>query len=352
MKKNILFIAPVQYGYNTDFYNYCELLSAIYNVSYLGFDMGKPIRESQSVNVKLLNLSPFRFWRFTMLKEVWHLKKKQNYDRVILYYFPLCSLFLLLFSKKIVVMDVRTSFIEGKVKSKLLNRLLSIESRLFCKISVISWGVADFLRLDKTKCKLLPLGGDDVSYSPKRNDSVDLLYVGTFYDRYIEKTIEGLSLYLKNHPSHKVHYTIVGFGTKEDIEKIMKAIHSNHLENFVSFVGERRHKELVPFFTTHNVGVSYIPLTDYYDCQPPTKTYEYLLNSMIVLATPTTENIKVINKSNGVLMNGDSPEDFALGIEQTRDCLRTVDFKLIYNESQQYTWNNIVKKYLLPIIDD
>lgn len=248
-------------------------------------------------------------------------------------------------------MDIRTSFIEGKYKSKLLNKLLSIESRLFKKVSVISWGVADFLSLNKQNCCLLPLGGDGVPFCNKTMDRISLLYVGTFYDRYIEKTIEGLYLFRKKNKDIEVEYTIIGMGTDEEKKKIFDAISNYKVSDIVHFVGEKRHEELIPYFKSHNIGVSYIPLTDYYDCQPPTKTFEYLLNTMVVLATPTSENRKVIDDTNGILLLGDSPDDFAVGMEKLLDKVDGFDFSEIYHNAMVYSWSNIVSKYLIPIVE-
>lgn len=41
-------------------------------------------------------------------------------------------------------------------------------------------------------------------------------------------------------------------------------------------------------------------MTEYYDSQPPTKTFEYALSGLYVLATKTRENEKVITNDNGV----------------------------------------------------
>ena len=249
-------------------------------------------------------------------------------------------------------MDIRTSFIEGKIKSKFLNVLLAIESNLFERISVISWGVAEFLHLNINKCKLLPLGGDKGNYYLKQKYPLLLLYVGTFYDRYIERTIYGLSLFVQKHRDIQIHYTIIGFGTNAEIQKILDAIKYCNLEKIVSFEGEKRHECLLPYLKSHNVGISFIPLTDYYDCQPPTKTYEYLLNGMAVLATATSENAKVIDSSNGILIKGDAARDFCEGIEQMSVALETIDLYTVYRNAQQYSWNNIVNNYLIPIIED
>lgn len=351
VRKKILFVIPTQYGYHTDSYKYCELLAEQYDVYYIGLDLGKTERKSKRVNVFLENPKKYLFWRLTFLVAVLKLHKKYRFNKIFIYYFPLCSFFLWFLPKNIVVMDIRTSFIEGKYKSKLLNKLLTVESRFFKKISVISWGVVDFLSLNKQKCSLLPLGGDDVPFYSKAMNKMSLLYVGTFYDRYIEKTIEGLYLFRKNNSDVEVEYTIIGMGTNEEKQKIIDSISNYKMSDIVHFIGEKRHEELIPYFKSHNIGISYIPLTDYYDCQPPTKTFEYLLNTMIVLATPTLENKRVINDTNGILMENDSPLAFAHALELLSREKEKFDMKKIYISSQQYSWKDMVNRYLIDIVE-
>ena len=86
------------------------------------------------------------------------------------------------------------------------------------------------------------------------------------------------------------------------------------LSKIINIAGTIPHPQLKPRFDAANIGVSYVPLTDYYDCQPVTKTFEYLLPGMPVVATLTSENRNVIHSENGVLV-GDTTEDFYKGMK-------------------------------------
>jgi len=94
----------------------------------------------------------------------------------------------------------------------------------------------------------------------------------------------------------------------------------------------------------HNVGVSYVPITPYFDVQPPTKTFEYLLAGMPVIATRTKENEKVINEYNGVLID-DTPEDFRNGLALLYERISANKFtsSRIIESSESYTWERIVR---------
>lgn len=346
--ENILIIGLVPYGYNTDWYKFSENLSKKYNVYYLCRKDSQREYVSEQVKVIRFEATNKSYYLKTFL-EAKKLRDKLDFKRVFVYVYPFCSLLRLLFSKEQLIMDIRTSYISSPFKTWICNKLIKIESLAFGTISVISFGVADFLRLNKNKCRLLPLGGEALPFVLKNMDSIRLFYVGTFYDRNIYKTVEGFSIFKKNNPDADVTYTIAGVGSKLDVDQIKNAIINYGLEDTVIFVGEKRGEELIELFNSHNVGVSYIPLTDYYDCQPPTKTFEYLLSTMLVIATPTTENSKVIDYKNGNLSLSDAPEDFAKSVAAIYSNKQNFDLKDIRIKAEIYSWVNVVEIYLLPL---
>ena len=112
----------------------------------------------------------------------------------------------------------------------------------------------------------------------------------------------------------------------------------------IKVLGRIPHDQLQPFFDTHNVGLSYIPMTPYYDVQPPTKTFEYLLSGLAVIGTATSENKLVINKNNGVLAS-DSIENFQIGLGCLQQNLKNFNSKQIRLEAQKYSWKHITNQF-------
>ena len=106
--------------------------------------------------------------------------------------------------------------------------------------------------------------------------------------------------------------------------------------------------ENIAYFEESNVGISFVPCTKYYDCQPPTKTFEYLLYGLPVIATNTTENNIIINSSNGLLIK-DSSASFCEAIELLIS--KSYNNSLIQNDSIKYSWEKIVEIYFLPLIE-
>lgn len=356
-RKNILFIVPSQYGYNTGYFYYCELLAKEqYNVFYIGTDQQKPIIKSNfGVNVICINDGNQRLgrWRLKIAKVSWKLNAEVKFDKIIIHGYNFCSLLLLIFSRKSCVMDIRTSYITTSILKTFINNvILYIDSLMFWRVSIISRSLGRFMRISPKKSYLLPIGALVEDYvAPQFNEFLSLLYVGTFYDRNIEKTIEGVALFKNRHPEVSIQYTIIGMGSEKEKELIQSAIKEHYLDNIVEFVGEKRYEMLKPYYHSHNIGVSYVPLTKYYDCQPPTKTFEYLVKGMLVMCTPTSENAILTHNENGVLLESDSVEDFAKGIEYIHNNRANYINRKIYNDSRKYSWENIVKKYLCPIVD-
>ena len=71
---------------------------------------------------------------------------------------------------------------------------------------------------------------------------------------------------------------------------------------------------------------------------------------MLVLATPTSENAKVINNDNGKLCDSDTPEDFASALSFIYENRMSYDLKDVYSQSLMYSWKFIVENYLLKIV--
>ena len=102
----------------------------------------------------------------------------------------------------IVVNDIRTLDIsDSKFKRNIANAMITFESCNANSTTVISELVAKKLHLKKGKYTILPLGGNIIECENKCFDNISLIYVGTFFNRNIEVTIEGLAMYLQRHPA-------------------------------------------------------------------------------------------------------------------------------------------------------
>jgi hypothetical protein len=348
--KKILILFPYQWGYNTDYLFYSKLLKEKYEVTYIGYDLNLPAVPADGVKLIQIKhtgkLSIIKLYK-TVIREV----KSDTYSHLLINYFITCSLLLLLLPSQVKkIVDIRTSFIyPRKLKSMFFNTVMKIETAMFKNITVVSHGVKEFLKLP-ARTHVLPLGGPLFPLYDKDFNSLRFLYVGTFYDRNIVNTIHAFSRFASAKLNNiDMHYTIIGYGSVEEVQAVQAAIASQGLEHLISYKGTVRYPELNAYFESHNVGVSYIPMTIYYDCQPPTKTFEYMLSGNVVLGTNTTENARVITPENGVLV-GDSVEAFYEGMLRIYEQRSNYNAVAIQKEAKDHTWQAIVDDNLIPYL--
>ncbi|MEJ2414723.1 MAG: glycosyltransferase, partial [Sulfurimonas sp.] len=185
-----------------------------------------------------------------------------------------------------------------------------------------------------------------ISDKLKVYNELNLIYVGTLNNRNIDRLVLGVIEYCKRNNAKypDIKLTIIGDGYGSELQELHELVENNKLEDTISILGRIPHDRLKPYFDSHNIGVSYIPITKYYDNQPPTKTFEYLTSGMLVLATGTSENINVIDNSNGVII-GDSPEDVCRGIEVLSQNLKHYSSEAIIENSKKYSWSKIIKDF-------
>ncbi len=348
--KNILFVDRGQFGVLVDTLKYCEHLNKIYSIDYLCFDEHRPY--VQIPNVKICYVSRSGSKLFNGIRFIFKVLTKCIFYNGIIFivYFPGCSIIkLLLFWKKI-HLDIRTLSVskDNKVRQR-ENKLIDFAVKFFDSISCVSIGIKDKLQIPgNVPSYILPLGSDVISYTNKNFENIHLLYVGTLTNRNILQTIIGTVKFLADNTNIVLTYDIIGDGDEYKI--IDEYINENRLSQFIRLHGRLPHSELKPYFDKCNIGVSYVPVVDYYEYQPPTKTFEYILSGLFCIATKTLANIEIISSSNGVLIE-DTSDAFSKALDFIRNQNNKINSVHIRNSIKEHTWDNIIRKYLIPIID-
>jgi len=351
--KKIFFISPHQYGYHTDMDMYCKYLCPKYKIDFLCYYEDKELIKANATNVIYLKKPENKLLRNFLLavNTIRYIYRKKP-DYVFIKYFLGCSIILFFCGRKNIIVDIRTGIIDKSEKRRnQKDRIMSYEANKFKHISIISEGLRDKLKIDKRKSFILPLGADKTVESKKcitiSKDKFYLIYVGTFSLRNIEQTIIGFNLFLNKYKDKTdCRYTIIGYSDdKSDERKIIDTINENNLNDYVSYVGRIPNNKLKNYFETHNIGVSYVPITDYFQHQPPTKTFEYICNGLICIATNTIENAKIIDDKNGILINEGS-EEFFNGLEYLYNNIEKYKRDKIIEDSDKYSWKNVVYTYL------
>ena len=350
MKKILIVNNYEQFGYHIDTFKYAEHLNNKLAFTFFSWYYGLEKRSIKNVKVEYRKYKPLFFSKlFTVFKFLFNARK--DHDLFFLRYFPLVSAVLLFLPNESTILDIRTTHTSKNIlRREIYNFLLKLEAKLFKRITVISEGVAKKLSLSHKAYSVLPLGADIISNTKKEFNEMRLLYVGTFNNRRIYATVEGFAKFYHEYKNViNMSYTIIGDGKAKEKDKILRSIEQNNLTNIVKYEGFVNHDKLKKYFDSCNIGVSYVPINEIFNYQPPTKTYEYLLSGMIILATDTYENRIIVDSTNGQLIK-DSVSEFYLGLQQIYNNLGSFSSVSIRSNTSEFLWPNIIDKHLIPIL--
>lgn len=359
--KKVLIVNRVQFGEHTDSFKYCQKLKHQFDVSYICFDVGGTKVIEPGVNVVYVKRQGGLFSRFLSYMQAVHRElKKGQYDFCFIVYFPMCSFFSFFKSYNLskIICDIRTLSVN---KISLIRYcydfLMNFELLTFKNITFVSEGVRDKVWISKFEHKnlnVLPLGADPITFTNSScSDSINLFYIGTLNGRRISDTILGFKNFLDSvdaQVSERSTYDIVGFGNLDEEKLIISTIANYNLESKVFFHGKLNHHQCARLLSENNVGVCYYPMTSFYDYQPPTKLFEYVLSGVPCISVSTSETKKYINEINGVLIS-DNSGSFCEG-------LKIILSRMPYNSREirlslsKYTWDNIVNNILVPLLEN
>ncbi len=350
-RPELLILNKTQFGYHLDTYYYCKFAANRLRIKYVGFDTGSPRLDLEGVEVTYVAYGGPMLRRYLRLLAAFAQEVRRSKGAIFINYFPGCGLLRCFGSRTRMIVDIRTGSVsENSLMRRLGNWLMRWESRLFRNISVVSRGLAERLHLPPYKTHVLPLGAESMTMTGKRFDRLDLLYVGTLYGRRIEDTVIGVKQFLHGCDEPvPLAYTIVGDGYNGELEELRLLVRHYGLEGIVYVLGYVHKTRLREAFDRCNVGVSYVPVNDIYDCQPATKTFEYLFAGMPVIATATTENRKIVNRLNGVLIE-DTPEAFCRGLKEVYDRRYEFDSEKLWLCCPESSWDRIVGLDFVPYI--
>lgn len=351
MKQKLLIINKDFFGYHVDTYKYCQYLRDRYDITYICLEPSKERIESFD-NVRVIyttNKVPrvLRGAYYTIYCILFAFFYK---GKVFVKYFETAGLIKRVLFWKKMILDIRTLSVSPNenVRNK-YNAKLNRACNLYDYVSIISEGVRDNININISKTSILPLGADIISNTNKQFNQINLLYIGTLYGRKIEDTIVGFKLFSEKYPDNDFTYDIIGNGYNNEFETLSQLVRDYQLSNRIKLHGFIPNNKVKPFFDKCNIGVSYVPMTEFYNHQPPTKTYEYILSGLFTIATSTYCNKVIINSNNGILIE-DNSESFANALE----CIylnRDFDSNKIRETLLECTWEKIVINSLIPILE-
>lgn len=340
-KRTLTIVCYNQFGYLTDTLEYCKALRDKYNIHYICIDHGMEKQCLEGVQVHYLETNKKgtkKWWEFLNFSI-----KSIPVETSILFvkYFLFCSVLSFKY-RNISNVDIRT----GSVKSKKIPRFIenlaiSIESRFYKNRTIISESLSRKLRFPFSN--ILPLGSNIKVVSQKEYsfEQVRLLYVGTLSGRQIDKVIEGIDLFIKTNTTDNLVFDIVGDGYGNEVEELQSLVKDLKLENNVKIHGRIPYLETEVYFDNANIGVSFVPKTSFFDVQPVTKTFEYLGAGMPVIATSTTEQRKVVDRSEYGQLCEDNSKDFCEALKKCIENQHLYDFNVIRKRAEEWSWEAI-----------
>lgn len=348
-KPKVLVLAHDQFGYSRTKYKHCEYAREDFDITYIGWDYGLPRYELGDVEVKYVSRKSNLLLRNIKLLYAFHKEISYGYDLVFANYVRGIFLVKIINRNANFILYVNTLGISpNKIQRVIFDYVLSFESLFFKNIALISSGIAK--RIGVKRYHLLPLGGHCFCTKSKSFDRLSLLYVGTLSNRNILESVKGFNQFIKKEGSNGKHsFAIVGDSPFGELEEIKQYIKDQNLEPYIQTPGFINSDKLYPFFENANIGVSFVPITAYYNHQPPTKTYEYLISGLPVIATATYANKEILSKKVSELI-ADNADDFYNAILRIQGRKQEFYSGEIRDQYNNYTWRNVVKENLVPWI--
>ena len=355
----ILVIERNPFGNLIDAAKLCEYLGRNHEVKYLSLDDPIFMIHSKSeVTYSFVELltAPMhsRFiirwlhWYLMCLREV-----AKSYDVVYVYRFRGC--FALRFARpgRPMILDIRSGSVGPSRFRRCLNDIMiRFDAKYFKNVTIISEGLRKKLGIAARKAHILSLGADRYELPEKTFDAFHLLYVGTFNQgRRLETTIRAFArLYHERDGEIEMTYTLVGGAQRQELAFLQQVAVDAGVGHVVRFPGFVSHERVVDYLASCNIGMAYVPITEFFDHQPPTKTFEYLMAGMPVLATGTTENRRVITEANGIVTD-DSEDAVFAGLQKLLITRHRFNSPEIRRSVEQYCWEDIVLKNCLPYLE-
>jgi glycosyltransferase involved in cell wall biosynthesis len=302
---------------------------------------------SKAMNIVRMYYNNYKVIKFNESDIIW-IGATAGYNNMFLFIYKF------LFPKKIFFIQLFTPAVTGKKwRRNLLNYILGINLRFFNHIgSGTDDNIAAF-RLSKKKITFTDPGYNDYGYQQKSFKHMNLVYLGTLQGRRVEDTIAGLKLFWdKMHQvlterGINISYDIIGGGKAAEVGALKDAINQTGLNETVTYHGYLDDKSVMEVFKKVNIGIAYLPKTDFYVNLPSTKIIEYFLSGMAVISVDTNYAKSILNPEYGTLCT-DTPQSFALALEMMVEKLTHLNSQEIRNSYKQYSMSEMIKNDYAP----
>ncbi len=340
----ILFVCMSQFGRLVDTYAYCRNLRSRNEITYICWDYGFPKQYVNNVNVIYVSRIGNKFRRYLRFKRIiFDEMLRQDFDVCHITNYLGCSLLKIFSKRTIFIYDIRSGAVNtSKWKRALRDWARKTEALCFKYKTIVSESLASKYGMS-SGFAVITVGSDVRYLKSKFFEKLQFLYIGVLGNRRIEDTIDGFVKSRTKYPELIEKYTIIVKGTRAEIDKISLKVLRLGATGYIKILGEVPYKELDRHLETHNIGIAYVPITEYYNNQPTTKIFDYMLSGLVVLSTATKENKRVMTKDNGVLVL-DNVEGVCKGIDAIVINKGNYNSDKIRSSVENFTWERISEK--------
>jgi glycosyltransferase involved in cell wall biosynthesis len=364
MKLNICFISwsYVIAGGTTSLLEYSNSLSKLgHDVTIIGRgNKDVPLKHNRITTILFYDGNHEKVDKLIFFFKAVKILLENNYDIVNVYNSPLiCMLKVAAICKSAKwVLHIRSPAVTNNIIGRLKNFLTFLNVYLFRYIAFIDNSLSDKFLMKSKKYKQileLPLGVNPDIFYPRKNCRQSLfpfeanwnifIYVGSIdAERNIADLIKAFEIVLKSYK--KCGLVLIGSGT--DLINLKSMIIRKKIDDHVFCVGKINYFEVPNYLSSADIALSYIPINEIYDNQPPLKSFEYLQMNLPLVATKTKSHQEKF-KGRAILC-GDSPEEFAKGMRLALDECGEINSNATPHQKflKQFYWDNIVLNRLYP----
>lgn len=256
--------------------------------------------------------------------------------------------------------DCQTSAIKPPLLG-LQNWLIRIESYSFDTVTALSAGIRDIVFApDRPVAAIVPLGADLELFRARppdpalraRYDIADgdcvFTYCGTLdHNRKMEKLLAAFAFAAERAPTAKL--LIVGDGSA--LSELKELARKLKLEKRIVFTGFVPYSDIPAHLAITTVALAFISMDACFEHQPPTKTVEYLAQSLPVIATDTAGNRMFVSDGVNGLLCRDSAESCGHAmLDLIRDPAHRQRLAASARASvQAFDWAEIVRTHVIPL---
>ena len=236
----------------------------------------------------------------------------------------------------------------SRVKNKFHDLQVEFNVRFFRHVFMGTERVMRLFNVPPCKAHATGVGIEAIEYQDRVFESLDLVYLGALSNRYVHESVEGFARFFRaNKGRIRMSYKIIGGGSSEAVELLKASIAAAVPEVPVQYLGRLEDAELISVFRASNIGVVYNRVTPYYTNNISTKLYEYLLSGLPVIAVRNNSMLRVVNPSNGVLIE-DSPDGFEQGLHTLMTNLGSFNSQTIAQSGEERSVKRVVRDRMIP----